>query len=101
MKKQWNIPDEFKDIILERLTKIVSEGDDDEIALKAIAEVRHMNSQNQKDQHKVLDVSLQFNHARLSQVASELGIDESVIIEAHARSGGNLTSDGQESDGSG
>lgn len=57
-----------------RLKAIVTEGDD-EIALKAIAEARHMESQNQKDEHKKLDEFSQL----IIDVATREGVDLGAI----------------------
>jgi hypothetical protein len=62
---------------------------DPEIALKAIAEVRHLESQNQKDEHKAVDVSLRAEHDRLDAIARDLGIDVGLIANAEGQSGGS------------
>jgi hypothetical protein len=49
-KRRWDIDDDMREVIISRLRAVVETGNDD-IALKAIAEIRHMESQNQKDEH--------------------------------------------------
>ena len=101
IKKRWEVPDEFRSIIVGRLREIVESGDD-EIALKAIAEVRHLESQNQKDEHKLVDVQLHRKITELAEIAGEIGIDLDLVedaersreggagrIEGHDRSGAN------------
>jgi len=73
-RQRWKIDDDFKDVAMSRLKTIVMEGDD-EIALKAIAEARHMESQNQKDEHKVIDVNVATRNDNLDAIATNLGID--------------------------
>lgn len=70
MKRRWEIDDDFRDIIVSRLKDVIQLGDD-EIALKAIAESRHMEAQNQRDEHKALD---EFNN-RVLELADRFGID--------------------------
>lgn len=74
IRQRWEIDDDFKAIAMARLKAIVTEGDD-EIALKAIAEARHMESQNQKDEHKKLDEFSQL----IIDVATREGVDLGAI----------------------
>ena len=83
VRKRWDISEDFRKIALARLAMIVSTGDDD-IALKAIAEVRQLESQNQKDEHKVLDVSISARNDELDAIAADLGV-EIGVIEAASR----------------
>lgn len=82
IRQRWNISEEFQTVALARLEKIIGNGQDDEIALKAIAELRHLMAQNQKDEHKVIDVHVQARNDELLEIASELGIEVSVIEHA-------------------
>jgi len=77
VKKRWEISDDFKQTIIERLKLIISEGDD-EIALKAIAQANSLETQNQKDEHKNLD-ELSSNIIKL---ATQLGIDVGSIANS-------------------
>ena len=74
MKRRWDISEDFRDTIVDRLRDIVTNGDD-EIALKAIAQARNMEAQNQKDEHKQLDEFSQ----RIISIANQLGIDLAAI----------------------
>jgi hypothetical protein len=89
IKKRWEIPEEYRHVIVGRLRDLIETGDD-EIALKAIAEVRQLEGQNQKDEHKIVDVSISARNDRLDAIAADLGIDQG-FIEATAReaSGGD------------
>lgn len=86
-RNRWDVPQDFRAEIINRLKAIVTEGDD-EIALKAIAEVRHLEAQNQKDDHKVVDVNVQQYNDQLDSIAAELGIPPGLILDATAESGG-------------
>jgi hypothetical protein len=96
INKRWDIPDEFKGLIVGRLKTIITQGSD-EIALKAIAEIRHLELQNQKDEHKVIDVKLALRNTDLDEIASDLGIEISVIEDASRKAG--ISFDSTEVDG--
>lgn len=70
LKRRWDISEDFRDTIVDRLRDIVSNGDD-EIALKAIVQARNMEAQNQRDEHKQLDEFSQ----RIITLATRLGVD--------------------------
>ncbi len=89
IKQRWEIPAEFRSVVVGRLRDLIMEGDP-EIALKAIAEVRHLESQNQKDEHKAVDVSLRAEHDRLDEIARDLGIEVGLIEAAERQSGGSV-----------
>lgn len=88
IKKRWEIPDEFRDIIVGRLRDIIETGTDDDIALKAIAEARHLEAQNQKDEHKFVDVQLHKRDAELDAIAAELGVEVHLVEDAERSRGG-------------
>jgi hypothetical protein len=81
IKKRWEIPAEFRDVVVGRLRDLIEDGDP-EIALKAIAEVRHLESQNQRDDHKVVDVSIAAGNFELDAIAADLGIEIGAIEAA-------------------
>ena len=89
VRKRWDISEDFRKIALARLAMIVSTGDDD-IALKAIAEVRQLESQNQKDEHKVLDVSISARNDELDAIAADLGVEIGVIEAASRQTEGGV-----------
>jgi hypothetical protein len=90
IKKRWEIPAEFRDVVVGRLRDLIEEGDP-EIALKAIAEVRHLESQNQRDDHKVVDVSIAAGNFELDAIAADLGIEIGLVEAAdRAATGGSI-----------
>ncbi len=89
MKQRWEIPDRTRALIMDRLACILEAGADD-IALKAISELRHMEAQNQKDEHKYVELKIQQQHARLDAIATELGVDPRLIVDATEASGGSV-----------
>lgn len=74
VRKRWEVSDRIKTKILERLEDVIVDGDD-EIALKAIAQVRAMEGQNQKDQHAQLD---EFTN-RVLTIAQRCGINVDLL----------------------
>lgn len=94
IKKRWEIPAEFRNVVVGRLRDLIEDGDP-EIALKAIAEVRHLESQNQRDDHKVVDVSIAAGNFELDAIAADLGIEIGAIEAAdRAATGGAIATQG-------
>ena len=91
MKQRWEIPNATRKLVMERITSIIEHGADD-IALKAIGEIRQMEAQNQKDEHKVVDIGLQLKDDDVVAIAAELGIDAGVIIDAARLADGDIES---------
>jgi hypothetical protein len=96
IKKRWQIPDEFRDVIVGRLRDIIVEADE-EVALKAIAEVRHLEAQNQKDEHKLVDVSLSARNFELDAIAADLGVEIGIVEDASRKA--EICTDRIEGDG--
>ena len=88
IRQRWEISEDFKAVAVSRLKSILETGDDD-IAMKAIAEARHMESQNQKDEHKQLDEFAQ----RVLSIAARLGIDLAALGVSQATEAGASGSD--------
>lgn len=86
IRERWEIDDDFKLLAIQRLRSIVETGDDD-VALKAISETRQMVAQNQKDEHKVIDVRVTTRHDELSGIAADLGIEIGALENAERESG--------------
>ena len=55
---------------------------DERIAARAAAIAAVMEGQNQKDEHKVIDVRVTTRHDQLASVAADLGIDIGAIEAA-------------------
>lgn len=81
IKQRWKIDEAYRNEAVERLREIM-QSPNDEIALKAIAQVRHLEAQNQRDEHKVLDVRISLRHDQLPGIAADLGIEISAIEDA-------------------
>lgn len=88
IRQRWDIDEDFKKVAITRLKRIIEDGEDDEIALKAIAETRHLMAQNQADEHKVVDVHISASHDRLPEIAADLGIEICHLEDAEREAGG-------------
>jgi hypothetical protein len=75
LTRRWDIGDEFKEVIIDRLQSIIIHSEDDEIALKAIGQVRQMEAQNQRDEHAHMNEFLQ----NAIELAKQCGIDVTVL----------------------
>lgn len=87
IKQRWEIPEDFRGAIVARLRGLI-DCEDDEIALKAIAEARHLEAQNQRDEHKIIDVRVHRKLSELAGIAAELGIDVDLVANAERSCGG-------------
>lgn len=85
IRKRWQVSDEIKDAILCRLEDVIRDSDDDELAIKAIAQVRAMEQQNQKDEHAQID---EFRN-RVLTIAKRCGIDVNLLGFSSEAGGGS------------
>ena len=84
IRKRWQVSDDVKDAILERLENVIKFCPDDEIAIKAIAQVRAMEQQNQKDEHAQID---EFRN-RVLTIAQRCGINVDLLGFSQEAAGG-------------
>jgi HD-like signal output (HDOD) protein len=70
LKQRWEIPEEFRQVIMSRLRDMIESSPDDEIVLKAIVQIRNMESQNQKDEHNKAVAALESLSNRIADMAS-------------------------------
>ena len=75
VKQRWPIPDDKKTEILKRLFDIVEDNPDDEVAIKAIGQLKSMEAQNQKDEQTAI---LHSDRNRFLEIANRLGIGKSI-----------------------
>jgi hypothetical protein len=72
---------------------------DPRVALRAAAIAATMEGQNQSDEHKVIDVRITTRHDQLDAIASDLGIDISVIEAATRKAIGGTGGDEDSTNG--
>ena len=80
--RRWDIPDAQRSSTMERLYHLRDFAEKESTQLAAAAAIIAAEAQNQKDEHKFVDVRLQREHARLDAIASELGVDQAAIADA-------------------
>ena len=77
---RWNTS-ELREAMLENLEEDLR-SDDPRIRNAARKIVVTMEAQNQKDEHKVIDVRVSTRHDQLSRIAADLGIEVGAIEDA-------------------
>lgn len=77
---------ELRDAMLENLEEDLRSSDP-RIRNAARKIVVSMEAQNQKDQHKVIDVRVSTRHDQLSRIAADLGIEDSDLEDATREAG--------------
>ena len=82
---RWKTSD-LREAMLERLEDDLR-SDDARIRNAARKVVLAMEAQNQRDQHKVIDVRVSTRHDQLSRIAADLGIEDSDIEDATREAG--------------
>ena len=90
LEQRWPVPNELRASLVRQMMAIVADKSasprERTSAFKAILAAE---KQNQEDEHKLLDVSVETRHDRLDAIAADLGIEASFIkaIEAGSDSG--------------
>ena len=87
--RRWPVPDGEKSKTMERLYYLRDFAEKQSTQLAAAAAIIAAEGQNQKDEHKILDVSVETRHDKLDAIAQDLGIEVGLIeaIEGEADSG--------------
>lgn len=78
VKQRWKIN---RDKAADEVNALLS-STDERIKARALAIAVAMESQNQKDEHKVLDVRVQIRHDQLPGIAADLGVDFALVEDA-------------------
>ena len=80
IKSRW-ITDDLKADALAAIKRGLNCGDD-RAEQTAVRNLIAMEAQNQKDEHKVIDVRVQTRHDELAGIAADLGIEVGTIEDA-------------------
>jgi hypothetical protein len=80
IKKRW-LTDDLKTDALAAIKRGLNCGDD-RAEQTAVRNLIAMEAQNQKDEHKVIDVRVQTRHDELAGIAADLGIEVGAIEDA-------------------
>lgn len=83
LEQRWPVPKDLRASLVRQMMVIIADKSasprERTSAFKALLAAE---KQNQDDEHKVLDATLQHRDAKLSAIARELGIDPSLIVDA-------------------
>jgi hypothetical protein len=94
VKRRWNIDCEAAAQTVNDLLR----SPDERIAARAAAIAAVMEGQNQKDEHKVLDVRVQIRHDQLPGIAADLGVDIAAIEDVTRQANSSAGNAASESD---
>ena len=83
-RERWPIPHDEISKTVERVCYLRDYGEKESTQIAAVNAITQMMSQNQKDEHKLVDAHISAEHARLDEIAADLGVDAG-LIESFAR----------------
>ena len=92
IRQRWLTTNELKADAMAAVQRGLNCGDE-RAEQRAIANLLAMEAQNQKDEHKVVDVQVATRHDQLAGIAADLGIEVSALEDATREadpSAGNL-----------
>ena len=88
VRRRW-LTDDQKPLAMERIRDILENSEDDRAVARALSILVQMESQNQTDEHKIVDVSIARRHAELDAIAADLGVEIGVIEDASRKAADN------------
>jgi hypothetical protein len=94
LEQRWPIKPEYREALVRRLVRIIADPNSSarEVTSASKALIA-AESQNQADEHKVVDVRLSTRNDQLDAIATDLGIEVSVVIDAERKGIGSNISD--------
>jgi hypothetical protein len=87
IKSRWDITDDVKATVLDSLVSIASHGEKESARVAAAKALISAEQQNQIDEHKIVDIGIAKRNAELDEIASDLGIETSLILDAKSEGG--------------
>jgi hypothetical protein len=82
IRNRWDIPPEEMQKTMERAFHLRDNAMDENTQMAAVRSIVSMVGQNQKDEHKVIDVRVVTRNDQYDAIAAELGIDPDLIEHA-------------------
>ena len=82
VRNRWDIPAEEMQKTIERVVYLRDNADDEAVQMAAVRAIVSMVGQNQKDEHKVIDVRVVTRNDQYDAIAAELGIAPDLIEHA-------------------
>ena len=85
IKSRWDVPAEAKAAVVNTLLEIAQSAECKESArVSACNGLIAAEAQNQRDEHKVVDIELAKRNSELDAIAADLGIDPRLIVDGQA-----------------
>lgn len=82
IKNRWDVPPEEMKKTIERACYLRDNGIEESTQTAAIRAIVSMVGQNQKDEHKVIDVRVVTRNDELAGIAADLGIEIGLVEDA-------------------
>jgi hypothetical protein len=82
VRNRWDIPAKEMQKTIERVVYLRDNADDEAVQMAAVRAIVSMVGQNQKDEHKVIDVRVVTRNDQYDAIAAELGIAPDLIEHA-------------------
>jgi hypothetical protein len=79
---RWNIPEAEMQKTIQRVVYLRDNAEDEAVQMAAVRAIVSMVGQNQKDEHKVIDVRVVTRNDQYDAIAAELGIAPDLIEHA-------------------
>jgi len=94
IEQRWKFNPKLKGGLLGRISQIIADPNSSERLLIACAKILvAMEKQNQDDEHKFVDISVQRQHYKLDAIAEELGLDPGLIESVSREAGSDIGGD--------
>jgi len=88
--QRWPMSPEIRKMVVAKLLKVMTSGEASPREITSAAKaLMSAEKQNQEDEHKLIDVSIEERDIALDAIASDLGITIDLIADAQRQSGGS------------
>ena len=88
LTQRWPIKPEYRAGLITQMMKVIADPNTSPREKTAAAKaILAAEKQNQDDEHKIIDISIQARNLELDELAADLGVEISVIENAEAESG--------------
>jgi hypothetical protein len=92
LAQRWPIKPEYRELIVKRMLRIIADPKSSPREVtSATKALLAAESQNQADEHKLVDVAVIRNHDELSAIASELGVSFNLPAATTGQAGSSST----------
>lgn len=85
LEQRWPINDTARKAIIGRLLRVIADPESSTREVTAASRaILSAEAQNQADEHKLVDVSISNRNFELDEIAREIGVDLSVVVDAES-----------------